>query len=97
MKKLLLAAALAVVPTAATAPTEWTANFRRCEIDKWFTRGEDAYEFDGEGRLLVSIKPADVPAIERGNRDSQEVRQVLVVRSRARRRTAEALPHTEVR
>jgi hypothetical protein len=68
MKKLLLAAVLVVASTPATAATEWEANFRRCEIDKWFTRGEDAYEFDGEGRLLVSIKPADVPAIEEGIR-----------------------------
>ena len=66
MKKFLLAAVLAVAPTAATAATEWEANFRRCEIDKWFTRGEDAYEFSAEGKVLVSIKPADVPAIERG-------------------------------
>ena len=66
MKKLLLAAALAVASTAATAATEWEASFRRCEIDKWFTRGEDAFEFNAEGKLLVSIKPADVPAIERG-------------------------------
>jgi hypothetical protein len=65
-KSLLLAAALAVASTAALAATEWEASFRRCEIDKWFTKGEDAFEFTGEGRVLVSITPADVPAIEKG-------------------------------
>jgi hypothetical protein len=65
-KFLLLAAVLALVPTAAPAATEWEANFRRCEIDKWFTRGEDAYEFNAEGRILVTITPKDIVAIERG-------------------------------
>jgi hypothetical protein len=63
-----LAVALALVATVAPAPAAepWEANSRRCEIDKWFTKGEDAFEFNAEGKLLVSIKPADVPAIERG-------------------------------
>jgi hypothetical protein len=65
-KSLLLAAVVALAPNAALAAEPWETNFRRCEIDKWFTKGEDAFEFDGEGKLLVSIKPADVPAIERG-------------------------------
>jgi len=64
-----LAVALVLVATVATpapAATEWKASFRRCEIDKWFYRNVDAYEFTAEGSLLVSIKPADIGAIERG-------------------------------
>jgi len=65
-KSLLLAAVLALAPTAALAAEPWEANFRRCEIDKWFTRGEDAFEFSAEGKVLVSIKPEDVAEIEKG-------------------------------
>ena len=65
-KSLLLAAVLALVSTPALAATKWEANSRRCEIDKWFTKGEDAFDFDAEGRVLVTIKPEDVPAIEKG-------------------------------
>jgi hypothetical protein len=66
--KRFLAVALVLLASADPAPaaTAWEANSRRCEIDKWFTRGEDAFEFDAEGRVLVSIKPEDVPAIEKG-------------------------------
>ena len=65
-KSLLLATVLALAPTAATAATEWEANFRRCEMDKWFYRDKDVYEFSAEGSLLVTITPADVPALEKG-------------------------------
>ena len=50
----------------ASGGTEWEANVRRCEMDKWFYRGKDAYEFSAEGAVLVSITPADVTAIEKG-------------------------------
>ena len=63
---LAVALALAAIAGPAVAAEPWEANSRRCEIDKWFTRGEDAFEFDAEGRVLVSIKPEDVPAIEKG-------------------------------
>jgi len=67
MRKLLLpAAVLALTLTPALAATEWEANFRRCEMDKWFYRNVDAYEFTAEGSLLVSITPDDIPAIEKG-------------------------------
>jgi hypothetical protein len=62
----LLAAILILTLTPALAATEWEANSRRCAIDKWFSRDVDAYEFTAEGKVLVSIKPADIPAIERG-------------------------------
>jgi hypothetical protein len=65
-KSLLLAAVLALVPTAALAAEPWQANSRRCEIDKWFTKGEDAFEFDAEGRVLVVIKPEDIVQIKKG-------------------------------
>jgi hypothetical protein len=65
MKKLLLAGALAVVPTVTSAATEWEANSRRCTLDRWYTKGEDAYEFDGD-KLLITITPKDIPAIEKG-------------------------------
>jgi hypothetical protein len=66
-KSLLLAAVVvALAPTAAPAATEWQASFRRCAVDKWFTKNEDAFEFTAEGRVLVSITPADVVAVEKG-------------------------------
>jgi hypothetical protein len=64
-KFLLLAAALTLVPTAARTATEWEANSRRCEIDRWYTKGEDAFDFNAEGRVLVTIKPAEIAALER--------------------------------
>jgi len=63
---LLLAAAAVTTAGPATASTEWEANFRRCEMDKWFSRDVDAYEFTAEGKVLVSIKPEELPAIEKG-------------------------------
>jgi len=54
------------VEQPASGGTEWKANFRRCEMDKWFYRNKDAYEFSEVGSLLVSIKPEDIPAIEKG-------------------------------
>jgi hypothetical protein len=72
IKPLAIAAALSSISvvvlasTATLAATPWEANFRRCEMDKWFTKDEDAFEFTGEGRVLVSIKPEDVAAIEKG-------------------------------
>jgi hypothetical protein len=64
-KSLLLAAVLALVPTAALAATEWEANSRRCTIDRWYTKGEDAFDFDAEGRVLVVIKPEEIASLER--------------------------------
>ena len=64
-KSLLLAAVLALVSTPALAATKWEANSRRCEIDKWFTKGEDAFDFDAEGRVLVVIKPEEIASLER--------------------------------
>jgi hypothetical protein len=64
-KFLLLAAALALAPTAAPASTQWEANSRRCAIDRWFTKGEGAFEYD-TGRVLVVISPEDIPALEKG-------------------------------
>jgi len=66
MKKLLAVFLLTLAATPASAATDWEASFRRCEMDKWFYRNQDAYEFTAEGSLLISITPADVPAIERG-------------------------------
>ena len=61
-----VALALVAIVSPAIAAEPWEANSRRCEIDKWFTKGEDAFDFDAEGRVLVTIKPEDVPAIEKG-------------------------------
>jgi len=61
---LAIAIALIVTILSARAATTWEANSRRCEIDKWYTKGEDAFEFD-TGRVLVSIKPEEIAALER--------------------------------
>ena len=65
--KRFLAVALVLLASADPAPaaTAWEANSRRCEIDKWFTRGEDAFDFDAEGRVLVVIKPEEIASLER--------------------------------
>ena len=69
--KLLLAsvAALSVLgASAAHADEKWEADFRKCEITKFFSVGTDEGQaFDvGNGQISVSIGPDDIRDIEKG-------------------------------